>query len=143
MDNIKTLIRDLAETEENLGEKEEKYKEEKKAFEDRTESVKKEIDRLRDKKEDLRAEVADKTAEEFKTSGRKKFPGGIKVQERRKLEYDRDKAFEWAKDHDMCLKLDTKAFEKTAESVKPDFVEIKTEPKTTFPSKGINTEELE
>lgn len=59
--------------------------------------------------------------------GKKPFPGiGIRVAEKRDVQYNIASALGWAKSHDMCLSLDTKAFETICEneSTRPDFVVV-------------------
>ncbi len=59
---------------------------------------------------------------------KKPFPGtGIRVSTKTTCIYDADKALAWAKEHDMCLTLDAKAFEATAEAgaVKADWLELR------------------
>lgn len=61
------------------------------------------------------------------TIGKKPFTGvGIRVSETTDIQYDRDYAMAWAKAHDMCLTLDTQAFESLCEnkSTRPDFVVV-------------------
>ena len=61
------------------------------------------------------------------TIGKKPFPGvGIRVSDIQTPRYDIPMALAWAKKHDMCLSLDTKAFEALCEqdSTRPDFVVI-------------------
>lgn len=65
--------------------------------------------------------------------GKKPFPGvGIRQHIYNAPQYPADKALAWAKQHDMCLQLDTVGFEKLceAESTRPDFVVMVEETKT-------------
>jgi len=53
----------------------------------------------------------------------KQIDDHISVRVNTSLEYDQDKAMKWATDHNLCLALDKKAFEKVADTVQLDFVE--------------------
>jgi hypothetical protein len=57
--------------------------------------------------------------------GKKPFPGiGIRVSIHADVDFDPKTALDWAKKHDMCLALDSKAFSTLCanESTRPDFV---------------------
>lgn len=71
--------------------------------------------------------------EENKLNGTKKFDGGFEIKEFKNLVYDEQVAFDFAKEKQMFIQFDKKAFDKVAESLNLDFVEIKKEPKVTFP----------
>lgn len=71
--------------------------------------------------------------EEFKETGSKKLLGGVGIRESAGLEYDDAKAFEYAKEKNICLMLDVKGFEAAAVALKPDFVTVVTTPKATIP----------
>ncbi len=84
---------------------------------------------------------------EYKITGSKECTGGMGIRVMKKLEYDPVEAYKWAIHHEMALSLNRKEFEKIAlmsgmESYKPQFVEIKDEPKATIPQE-INLEGLE
>ncbi len=63
----------------------------------------------------------------------KKFFGGFGIQERKKFVYDEKLAFAFAKEKDMFLELDKKAFEKAIEGLNLDFVKEEKEIKVTTP----------
>lgn len=67
------------------------------------------------------------------TGDRKPCPG-VEVKDFTELVYDGNKAFEWAKFHEMALALDKKAFEAIAKAAQPplDFVAIFKLPKATI-----------
>lgn len=71
---------------------------------------------------DICSEAVTKEALEEFDGVNKKLYGGIGIQERKTLTYDEDKAFAFAKEKDMFLQLDVKAFEKVAGSLNLDFV---------------------
>lgn len=96
------------------------------------------IDEVREKHEKIEAlkeSLSKQAVEEFQETGNKTLYGGIKVQETKVITYDEAKALDFAKEKDMFLQLDKKAFEKSAESLKLGFVTIDKVPKTTFPKK--------
>ena len=71
--------------------------------------------------------------EEYNKTGQKKLLGGIGIQDRAFLNYKPKDAFNWAKEHGLCLSLDKKAFEAVAKTQKLDFVTEDTKTKVTFP----------
>ena len=73
--------------------------------------------------------------EEYNKTGQKKLLGGIGIQDRTFLDYKPEDAFNWAKEHGLCLSLDKKAFEAVAKTQKLDFVTEDTKTKVTFPPK--------
>jgi len=81
-----------------------------------------------------RDQVVIEAVDEFKETGKKKLLGGIGIRERTKLQYEADKAMEWALDHELCLKLDIAKFESIAKTDSElDFVQYETEVIVTFP----------
>ena len=76
--------------------------------------------------------LRDMTLQAFKTTGNKAPAPGVGIRVITKLLYDAGRAFEWARQHGLALKLDTSAFEKIAKADKPDFVEITEEPTATI-----------
>jgi hypothetical protein len=65
-------------------------------------------------------------------TGAKKITHGIGVRIVKELVYEPEKALQWAKHHDMCLNLDTKAFETLAKTQSMDFVTILETPQGTI-----------
>lgn len=72
--------------------------------------------------------------EEFELTGSKKMYGGIGIRVMQSIDYDKDKAFQWAKEHSLCLKLDDSAFKKIAKTQDIEFVTVTENPTVTFPS---------
>ena len=72
------------------------------------------------------------TLQAYKDTGNKAPSPGVGIRIITKLIYDVGKAFEWAKQHGLALKLDTPAFEKIAKASKPDFVENREEAQATI-----------
>ena len=52
----------------------------------------------------------------------------------KKLEYEEAEALKWAKDHNMALSLDKRAFDKIAKADPMDFIKINEIPQATLPS---------
>jgi|GEM_PF-2015528 len=72
---------------------------------------------------------------EFKKTGNKKLYGGIGIRISTKILYEEKEAFGWAKEHSLCLKLDSKAFDRIAKTEEIDFVKKEENVTVTFPSK--------
>jgi len=71
----------------------------------------------------------------------KTLDGGIKIRSSQSVEYDDSAALKWAKEKDMFLTLDKKAFEKAAAGMGLEFVKIVTVNKVTFQTAGIVVED--
>lgn len=71
--------------------------------------------------------------DEYSETGSKQLTGGLGIRCGKTLEYDESKAFEFAKEKDMFLQLDKKAFEKAAPSLGLDFVTQSEKISVTFP----------
>lgn len=102
-------------------------------FEDSISDLKTKKAELEDLEKELKQSLSEEALEEYQETGNKKFPGGIAIREEKSVDYEEDKAFEFAKEKGMFLKLDRKAFEKAADSLGLSFVEISKKPKVTFP----------
>lgn len=83
----------------------------------------------------LKEELSSEALEEFKESGNKKLLGGIGIRETETVSYDLKDAFKWAKEKDMFLQLDDKAFKKAVKSLGLDFVKTDKVASVTFPAK--------
>jgi len=101
------------------------------------ENFTKELSSLKEKEKEIKSEIEPLALSMFKESGSKKFFGSIGIREKKIISYDEDKALNWAKEKDMFITLDKKAFEKAAENLKLDFVEIKKEPTVSYPAEII------
>ncbi len=80
-------------------------------------------------KEDIRLDAM----AEYKKTNNKRLLGGIGIRVNKSYNYDKAKAFDWAKSHDLCLSLDDKAFKGLAKTQDFDFVEIEEKTAVTFP----------
>jgi hypothetical protein len=58
----------------------------------------------------------------------KRIDGELSVRVNKRLVYDDELALEWAKEHQLCLSLDKKSFEKIAPDLKLDFVTTEEKP---------------
>lgn len=124
--NLKNMI----ETEEQLSTI---ISEKKKEFEESIKELLDEKKLLNDKIIFQKDIISNMLLAENKATGAKKFDGGFEIKEFKNLVYDEQTAFNFAKEKQMFIQFDKKAFEKVAESLNLDFVEIKKEPKVTFP----------
>lgn len=93
--------------------------------------------------DDYRAEIKPLAIAAFSETGEKKMVGGIGIRESKAktvYEYDDADALSFAKEKDMFLALDKKAFESAIPGMTVDFVTVKTEPgavSVTFPKEIV------
>ncbi|MEW6170665.1 MAG: hypothetical protein AB1472_03825 [Candidatus Omnitrophota bacterium] len=111
------------------------YNEKKRQFEEENENLILTLNSLQAGLEMKKGEIKVLAEADFKRTGVKKLLGGIGIREGVNLIYDTDRAFVWAKEHSLCLQLDTKAFEKIAKETDIDFVSRETKITVTFPAK--------
>jgi len=67
----------------------------------------------------------------WETNNKNPAPG-VAIRILTKLNYDQAKAFKWAQDHRMALKLDVSTFEKIAKASPPEFVTLREEAQATI-----------
>ena len=78
--------------------------------------------------------LRDAALKEYEETGKKRMIGGVGIREMTTLEYSKEKALDWAKEHGLALMLDKKSFEGHAKLEKNiPFVEIYTKPTATIP----------
>lgn len=82
---------------------------------------------------ELKLPIVEEAKKEFKETGVKKLYGGVGIKETTSISYDLVKATEWAKEKQMFITFDQKAFEKAALSLSLDWVTSSKEPTVTFP----------
>lgn len=82
---------------------------------------------------ELKLPIIEEAKKEFKETGLKKLYGGIGIKENSVLTYDLVKASDWAKEKQMFIVFDQKAFEKAAMNLNLDWVTSSKEPTVTFP----------
>ncbi len=99
----------------------------------------KEIEMMENEKSDLEFSIRDQAVKIYSETGEKKI-GQIGIRIMNVLDYNEETAFNWAKEHSLCLELDKKNFEKLAKTQDMDFVEKSERPIATIPTK-IEVEE--
>lgn len=82
---------------------------------------------------ELKEKIMPEAMAEFAQTEKKQLTGGLKIQTRKTLQYDVDKATAWSKEKGMFQVLDKKAFDKAAPGLGLDFVKTGTEDTVTFP----------
>ena len=102
-----------------------------------------EIVELNKGKEDIaliETELRDLALADYDITKEKKLTGGLGIKIMKKLEYEPDKAFNWAEKHGIGLELNKRAFEsfvksqeKDLKKAKLDFVSIKEKATATIP----------
>ncbi len=112
----------------------EELKEKQLEFEESIKEFVEKHNKLKEKITVSKKTISSEATEEFKKTGEKKFYGGIGIRVMTKLNYKEDDAFGWAMQHDLCLKLDSRAFEKLAKSQNLGFVKKEEKVTVTFPS---------
>ena len=123
---LASLLKEVNILDLSIKEKKEKHKEELNPLATKKESLDNQIN-------DLKEDLEQQALQEFKESGSKNLYGGIKIQERKTLDYDADKALEFAKEKGLFLSLDKKAFEKSAPTLGEDWIKTGKEDKVTYP----------
>lgn len=83
--------------------------------------------------EEIKSALGIEAMKVYEETGSKKPGGGLGIRVSKKISYDKDKALEYAKEKDMFLTLDVKAFEKVAADLGLDFVTIGSVASVTFP----------
>ena len=86
--------------------------------------------------------IRDTAIKIHQATGNKKLSCGVKIRLMINAYYDDRKAFEWAMEHAIALKLDAKVFEEIAKtraggSKDMDFVELMQVPQATIPQKIV------
>ena len=111
-------------------------------FEEQNMDILNSIQEHKNKIEDIKDVLRDNAEAGFAKDGIKQRLGGIGIRIMKKLVYDNDEAFKWAKEKDLFLKLDVKGFEKVAKTGEVSFVNFEESTTVTFPSE-INMEGVE
>lgn len=107
----------------------------KQKFEDENRDLINELNEINQKQEEIKQFAREKALEEYSKTGNKKLQYGLGIRVLTKLEYDEERALKWAFAHNLCLTLDTKAFERIAKTQQIEFVKSVETPTATFPSK--------
>jgi len=86
----------------------------------------------------LKDELRPEALQEFEQHPEcKKLLGGVGIRVMKDLVYDKGHALKWAKEKDMCLSLNKRAFDTIAKTGQLDFVLIKERATVTFPKKLV------
>jgi hypothetical protein len=139
--DIKTQLEEFNLAEPQLEQLKEILAEKKMAFEKENEGLLQNIKNISERQEQIKELAREEAIKEFQATGLKKLPFGLGIRVGTELLYDRDLALDWAKQHQICLKLDEKTFEKVALAQKIDFVVTQEKITATFPSKLILNEQ--
>jgi len=94
-----------------------------------------EINNLKIETDGIKETVKQEAIKEFQATGNKKLYGGIGIRVGTELLYDHNEALDWAKHHELCLKLDEKAFESLAKTQDIEFVAKQEKITATWPTK--------
>ena len=106
-------------------------------FEINNSMVFKSRDQNRETISNLKSILTENAEAGYEKDGIKKRLGGIGIKIMNKLEYEQNQAMSWAKEHQLCLTLDKKAFEQIAKTQDLDFVTKKEKVTVTFPKEII------
>lgn len=128
-------MKQLKEQVEKKTESKDKYNRAFERFQEEQKSTLKEIEDAELVIYNLRTDIKEIALKEYKETGVKKFDCGVGIRIMTNIDYDVNVAFDWAKEHQMALLLDKKAFERHAKVDTPDFVEISEVPIATIPMK--------
>jgi len=107
------------------------------SFEEDNKELIEKIKSLSDIRHIIEEDIRSNAIDNFKVTGEKKLLGGIGIRVKMIYDYDKEEAFKWAKEHQLCLSLDTKVFESIAKTQNIDFVKQEEKVTVTFPSKLI------
>jgi hypothetical protein len=129
----KELITELAAHMQSLAKAEQEMQARREAFDEANASLVDSIGFIKQQIETVKTEIKPEALAEFEATGNKKLVGGIGIRETSFIEYDESQAFKFAKEKDMFLQLDKKAFDKAAGSLALDFVKTGRRPSVTFP----------
>lgn len=96
------------------------------------------LDAIQQLKEEItnnETEIKESAISDYQVNGEKHIGFGVKIQERKTIEYDEGMAFAFAKEHNLFLALDKKAFENYAkDTATVDFVKYGTKIIATIPA---------
>ena len=129
----KERLEELSSVMEEISKNEDKLKLAKEQFEAENKST---IDYIKTQKEELinlKKNLTEEALKEYEETEKKKLSGGLGVRVTKTIDYDTSKALDWAKEKDMCITLDKKAFEKIAKATDLDFVTLDEKITITFP----------
>lgn len=134
MDGMKQLLVNLQQERVRLADASADYEQRKKDFEEMNKDLIEKIEKSNEIISKLQDEIRSMAVDEYTKTGSKHFDGGVDIRVVTKYKYDEDAALSWAKEHDMCLKLDKHGIKKVAKSGQVSFVEVVEEPIATIPT---------
>ena len=102
-------------------------------FEEENKELIERINKLSDEQDLEKSQFKEQAIELFNKIKEKKLLGGLGIREGINLIYEEEKAFSWAKEHDLALSLDKKRFEQLAKTEVIDFVNKEPKITVTFP----------
>ena len=129
---MKEEVKKLNELFREYNEVQKEIKEKKKKFEEENKDLFEKYDLLKNKLEYMKEIINEKMINLYKEQGVKKTDYGVNIKVMKVLNYDESKALDWARTHNLCLKLDKKEFDKIAKTQQIEFVELKETPKVTY-----------
>lgn len=95
------------------------------------------ITKLTEKLDIEKSQFKERAIDLFYETKQKKLIGGLGIREGINLIYEEDKAFFWAKEHSLCLSLNSREFEKIAKTQDIDFVSKENKITVTFPKEIV------
>lgn len=134
-EKFKNLMIKLKESQDVLGDLNEVFKEKHKIFEVENETLLNDIKSVKEGMETMEI-IAKGVAEKiFEETKEKNIGFGVTVKSFALYDYDKNEAFEWAKKHQLALKLDDTAFKKIMKSDPKNmkFVIVDSEDRATLP----------
>ena len=117
----------------NLENLREEWRKKQAELENKNADLLQDIDRLSDGLNEAKEEFKVLAIEEYTKTEAKKLIGGLGIRVGVELIYEEEKAFDWAKEHKLCLQLNKGEFERIAKGQAIDFVEHRGKISATFP----------
>ncbi len=113
--------------------KKQSWKEKHNCFLEENKTITEEIAQLEIEIETTKNKIIEEEKQEYLIDLKKQRSFGIGIRVTSKLNYDDEEALVWAKEHQLCLTLDTKLFEQVAKTQKLPFVTMNEKIVVTFP----------
>jgi len=130
---MKEYLLQLKETEDKLANIVKEIQEKKVSYESLIKDLVETKSVLESKVTSLKQAINPLALAEFIGTGSKKLEGGVGIRSSKKIKYDPAKALDFAKEKDMFLTLDVKAFESAAPKLGLTWVTVDTVHSVTFP----------
>jgi len=120
-----------------LNELKQELKDKKEAFEFENKDLIELIENSSETINNLKSTLTENAINDFRETGQKKLLGGLGIRQGISLKYDEKFAFDWAKEHDLCLQLNKKEFEKLAKTQDISGVTKEEKITVTFPKEIV------